>query len=273
MLEEGSCKIVGCIGDDDFGKILQAKSKEAGLQTNFHVSCHKPSGRCACIIHGPHRSLVAFLDAANDFRPEHLDKTIEEEIIRSADILYITGFFYGVSCEAVRKILNLKSGATLVFNLSATFVCDLITSQDFDLIFGSINILIGNSDEFFTLYLKHLSTEINYSTEEMARFMSIKFPKLCVMITQGGDPIIIGKNGSVEKIPVPSIPSNLIVDTNGAGDAFVGGLLGSLERGLGMTLGIKVGCFLASRVIKHTGIKLPSKYELQEFIDSILLKK
>ena len=164
--------------------------------------------------------------------------------------------------------------------MSATFVCDLITSQDFDLIFGSINILIGNSDEFLTLYLKHkdlfnLLTEIkiNYSAEEIARLMGIKFPKLCIIITQGGDPIIIGTNGSVEKIPVPSIPSNLMVDTNGAGDAFVGGLLGSLERGLGITLGIKVGCFLASRVIQHTGIKLPSKYELQKFIDSLLLKK
>ena len=42
---------------------------------------------------------------------------------------------------------------------------------------------------------------------------------------QGSDPVIVVEHGKVLQFPVISLPNDKIVDTNGAGDAFVGGFL------------------------------------------------
>merc|ERR1712037_582316 len=46
-----------------------------------------------------------------------------------------------------------------------------------------------------------------------------------VVITQGSDPVIAVEHGKLHSFPVAPIPKEEIVDTNGAGDAFVGGFL------------------------------------------------
>lgn len=52
-----------------------------------------------------------------------------------------------------------------------------------------------------------------------------------VVITQGADPTIVACGGKVMHYPVLRVAADEIVDTNGAGDAFVGGFL-SQVRGL-----------------------------------------
>merc|ERR1719407_390686 len=43
-----------------------------------------------------------------------------------------------------------------------------------------------------------------------------------VVFTQGKDPTIIACGGVINTFPVPELPQELLIDTNGAGDAFVG---------------------------------------------------
>jgi adenosine kinase len=49
------------------------------------------------------------------------------------------------------------------------------------------------------------------------------------IITQGKEPVVLayqrGEETVVEEIPIPQIEKDKIVDTNGAGDSFVGGFL------------------------------------------------
>ena len=49
-----------------------------------------------------------------------------------------------------------------------------------------------------------------------------------VVITQGSSNTIVAVQGKVLNFPVDKIPGHLVVDTNGAGDAFVGGFLAQL---------------------------------------------
>uniref|UniRef100_A0A915K9U0 Adenosine kinase n=1 Tax=Romanomermis culicivorax TaxID=13658 RepID=A0A915K9U0_ROMCU len=51
-----------------------------------------------------------------------------------------------------------------------------------------------------------------------------KRPRI-VVITQGKSPVIVAEGSKLMKFPVALIPDEKIVDTNGAGDAFVGGFL------------------------------------------------
>ena len=55
--------------------------------------------------------------------------------------------------------------------------------------------------------------------------------KRTVVITQGALPTIVVHDGTVQEFPVQLIEADKIVDTNGAGDSFVGGYLSQLIAG------------------------------------------
>ena len=58
----------------------------------------------------------------------------------------------------------------------------------------------------------------------MAALPKVSDRKRTVVITQGCDPVIVVVGTAVAEYPVNILPKDKIVDTNGAGDAFVGGL-------------------------------------------------
>ena len=51
-----------------------------------------------------------------------------------------------------------------------------------------------------------------------------------VVFTQGADATVVAAGGRVATFPVTRVPDDKLVDTNGAGDAFVGGFLSQLVR-------------------------------------------
>eukprot|EP00408_Alexandrium_pacificum_P042096 CAMPEP_0171266876 /NCGR_PEP_ID=MMETSP0790-20130122/58868_1 /TAXON_ID=2925 /ORGANISM="Alexandrium catenella, Strain OF101" /LENGTH=94 /DNA_ID=CAMNT_0011735593 /DNA_START=42 /DNA_END=326 /DNA_ORIENTATION=+ len=84
-------------------------------------------------------------------------------------------------------------------------------------------------------------------------------PKRKVVITQGSEPTIVAINGHVTTYPVPALPKEKLVDTNGAGDAFVGGFLAALVKGKDIEGCCKAGTYAASVVIQHSGCTYPAK--------------
>ena len=54
--------------------------------------------------------------------------------------------------------------------------------------------------------------------------------KRTVIITQGADAVIAVQDGVAKEFPVEKLDAAKIVDTNGAGDAFVGGYLAQLVQ-------------------------------------------
>lgn len=81
------------------------------------------------------------------------------------------------------------------------------------------------------------------------------------MITQGKEPTLVAKGGNVTKHAVPPVAASDIVDTNGAGDAFVGGFLAAFIKGKDIAECCKAGNFAASVIIKTAGTALPSTCE------------
>ena len=57
------------------------------------------------------------------------------------------------------------------------------------------------------------------------------------------------------------VPKEKLVDTNGAGDAYVGGFLAQLVRGKELTECIRAGNYAASVVIQRSGATYPEKPE------------
>lgn len=79
------------------------------------------------------------------------------------------------------------------------------------------------------------------------------------IITVGCEPVIVaigqpdGKEPEVHTIEVPKISKDLIVDTNGAGDSFVGGFFAALSQDLPVIDCVKAGIALSGIVVQHLG--------------------
>jgi len=79
-----------------------------------------------------------------------------------------------------------------------------------------------------------------------------------VIFTHGKEPTIVCIEGVVSLIPVKPIDKSKIVDTNGAGDAFVAGFLAGLALGHSLEKSISAGQYAASEVIQLDGPTYPS---------------
>ena len=65
----------------------------------------------------------------------------------------------------------------------------------------------------------------------------------------------------VQLYPVIELSQDSIVDTNGAGDAFVGGFLSQLVAGKSIPECVRAANFAAHLIIQQSGVTLPDKPE------------
>lgn len=100
--------------------------------------------------------------------------------------------------------------------------------------------------------------------KNLASFEKVgELPRVAIL-TNGPLPVVVatsstdGGEATVETFEVPAL-SSALVDTNGAGDAFVGAFLA--EMALGKTLGecIKAGIFLSTEVVMRSGCTFPEQ--------------
>merc|ERR1712046_10215 len=83
--------------------------------------------------------------------------------------------------------------------------------------------------------------------------------KRTVVITQGSDPTIVCINGQITEHPILALPKEKLVDTNGAGDSYVGGFLAALSKGKSMADCCKAGAYAAGVVVQRSGCTFPDK--------------
>jgi len=77
-------------------------------------------------------------------------------------------------------------------------------------------------------------------------------PRIAIL-TQGCDPVLLIQHDSVQEFPVTCLAAHEIVDTNGAGDAFVGGFLSQFVQGKSLDVCIRCGNYAAGHIIKNPG--------------------
>lgn len=85
-----------------------------------------------------------------------------------------------------------------------------------------------------------------------------KFSRVTI-ITQGALPVIYARDGKLQEFPVPQLTKEQLVDTNGAGDAFVGGFLAQLLLGQSIETCIKCGIWTATHIVQRSGCTYEGK--------------
>jgi len=252
----------GCVGNDTSSKILEACADEAGVLVRYQTHAEHPTGRCAVLITGQDRSLVTKLDAANHYTEEHLNDPENWKLVENAKVFYSAGFFLTVSPGSMLKVAKHANatGKTYCMNLSAPFLCEFFKAPMLE-VMEFADIVFGNEDEAET-FGKANGLEGKSRTEIAQHISNLPYPnkqkKRVVVITQGSDPVIVvDDTGAVTEHPVIALPKEKIVDTNGAGDAFVGGFLAQYVLGKDMATCVRCGIWAATEIIQRSGCTFP----------------
>jgi len=251
---------MGCVGSDDTCKILEERAREAGVNVKYQV-CDKPTGRCAVLITDQNRSLVTKLDAANCFTISHIEEEVNWAVVQAAKVVYSAGFFLTVSADSMLKVAKhcAQNNKTYCLNLSAPFLCQFFKDQ-MSSVLPFTDVVFGNETEAAAYSEVH-----NLNTTDIAE-IAMKIAMLpkengsksrLVVITQGEGPVIAVEHGKVRSYPVTPLASSDIVDTNGAGDAFVGGFLAQRILGQDLDTCVKCGIWAATHCIRRSGCTMP----------------
>merc|ERR1719408_706314 len=115
---------MGCIGKDANGNKMKEACALDGVKTAYMEDASTPTGCCATLINTPERSLCTNLDAANNFKVEHVKKPENWAIVEGAKIIYSAGFFITVCPDAMRAACAemAKQNKTYCLNLAAPFL-------------------------------------------------------------------------------------------------------------------------------------------------------
>lgn len=261
----------GAVGNDEFGRLMSVKAKEDGVDVNYMIDPDTPTGTCAVLLteDGKNRSLCAFLGACQKFSPKHLE-TYWKSLVEDTDIFYITGFLIAVSLEAfimLGKFAN-ENNKLFCLNLSAPYVSEVFGEQLLKVI-PYTDIIFGNETEVDAF--ARLKKWENCSREEVvakiAQEPKHSNTKRIVICTQGEKSVIASYTPSgTDEVQTTSFNPNpiskeLIVDTNGAGDAFVGGFLSQYVQNPkieNLKRCIEFGNYAAGEIIKRSGVVVPS---------------
>merc|ERR1711934_1063686 len=246
----------GCVGKDNYGQTLEAKAKEAGVNVQYQISTEFPTGRCAVLITGQDRSLVTKLDAANHFTVDHLDDGKNWKTVESAKVVYSAGFFLTVSVDSMLKVGKYcaANNRTYCLNLSAPFLIQFFKDQMMS-VMPYADIVFGNETEAATF-----ADAFNLGTKDISKIAQAisMLPKengskgRMVVITQGADPVVCVHNGVVTTFEAERLPADNIVDTNGAGDAFVGGFLAQYCQGADLATMVRCGIWAATHITQRS---------------------
>lgn len=262
----GESAYMGCVGTDAFGKQLEECAAADGVLAHYMKDETTPTGTCAVLVKGGERSLIANLAAANNFKPSHLETAESKAIYESARVYYIAGFFLTVSVDSLKIVAEhaLANNKTFCLNLSAPFIIDFFGDQVATAL-EYADFLFCNESEAAAYGKKHVLGE---DLKEVALKIAASPKKnearpRTVIFTQGSGCTIVACEGKVVEYAVTPLPKEQLVDTNGAGDAFVGGFLAGLlaEKSVGDS--VEAGHWAARFIIQQSGCSLTKACDLK----------
>jgi adenosine kinase len=251
---------IGCIGKDANGERLKAIATSDGVAALYKEDPETPTGTCAVLITERNRSMVARLGAANHYKRDHYDTEPIQKAVQKAKVFYGTGYFLTVSPDTLVSIGQHAATHNKLFttNLSAPFVIEFFWER-LASILPYADVVFGNESEFETLgRTQNWGTDLVEIAKKLAEYpKENKLRHRLVIITQGPNPTVVIQNGQVTEYPVIRVEN--IVDTNGAGDSFVGGFLAGLVLDKSVPECIAGGHYCASVTIQTSGTSFQGK--------------
>ncbi|MCX8182015.1 MAG: carbohydrate kinase family protein [Candidatus Methanomethyliaceae archaeon] len=232
--------ILGCVGDDEFGREAICELKKAGVVTDFvRVSKGKRTGTvCVLVDKSGGRRMLAYRGANVE-----LESLVED--LPEAKFIQLCN----VSRNVLMKIKKSRGRARISLDPGGSVV--ELTPEDLD----GVDLLLLNELEC------RLLTRSEY--REGTRKLSEYVRQVVVKLGERGAYAFDGREEKIQRALRVKV-----VDTTGAGDAFDAGFITAFIKGMGIEECLRWGIATASLKIQRRGARegLPTLVELEEFL-------
>ncbi len=242
----GDVAFIGRVADDALGASFTHDIRRVGVTFDPPPALELPSTAHCTILISPdgERTMNTFLGACGLLSPADLDA----EVIAAASVVYVEGFLWDPPSgrEAVLAAIAIakSAGKQVALALNDPYCVDRHRDEFLAVLDGTVDIVFGNESEACAMF------EID-DVEEATR----RLGELCGLVatTRSEKGSVLVVNG--ERIEVPGVPVDKVVDTTGAGDAYAGGFLYGLTHGLDPAKCAALGSACASETIQHIGAR------------------
>ncbi len=227
-----------------------------------------PTGKCAVLVTDSERTLVTNLGAANDFHADHL--AAHTALPAAARAIYAEGFFATVSVPALVSLgeLALAGSKPFMFNVSAQFLVDYFCGQDdgghplhrVPLLQRNRGAGRGQEDGL----ARRRPRPDRAAHGALPSKLPAHRPRTAV-VTNGPHATVPSAPRAASPSPCIPIkcPRESIVDTNGAGDSFVGGFISQLLRGAPVPKCVAAGHYCAWKCLHQIGCRFSGLPDFQ----------
>ena len=238
---------IGQLGEDQLGEIFTHDIRSLGVEfATPPQSGIGATARCLILVTpDAQRTMNTFLGAAQRLGPEAVS---EADIARSR-IVYLEGYLWDPEepRAAMRRAIDLAraAGTRVAFTLYDSFVVDRHRA-DLNALFdeGAIDLLFANEPEALSL---------TGAADFDAAVAAIAARVPTAIVTRGEQGATAARGS--ERVHVPAVPIERLVDTTGAGDLFAAGFLAGEARGLPLEASLTLGAIAAAEVIQHYGAR------------------
>ena len=245
--------LIGCIGDDEFGKSILRSLELAGVDINGIQISKKPTGKSVVLVGEDNERTIIIFRGANDYIDQ---KKISKEYINMFRYFVFTSVIGDESIKALDKSIKyaLQSDLIVIANPSSSMIVN--RKKDFMRFLEKSRIAIMNEEEAMLITGK-------------------KIPKCLDLIKNlGPDTVVItrGKKGCIaihgRKIYEQKGFNVKTIDTTGAGDAFTAGFLNSIIRRDSIEYALKYATVCSALNVKSFGAvtNFPSENEIMRVI-------
>lgn len=279
-----TARLVGARADDRNGELYATSLRDAGICTKHLIIKTKDvdgtplsTASCCVISNGgqrPQRSMRTMF--ANTARLEVSE--LRKELLENSKYLFVSSYacyFEGMISKLVE--LGAEAGCKIFLDLGSFEIVNAF-SGEIDRVFGNVDICVCNEDEAAAFSELHSvgpdgpgrqsngleTTDPHRAFDATAQWMLGHGVKSAVIVTLGDRGCILYERADAargdklfEKRVYPAIdPESSVVDSTGAGDAFCGGMLFALSKGMDMARAVEIASTAGSAAVKSVGAVL-----------------
>ncbi|TDJ66213.1 MAG: ribokinase [Planctomycetota bacterium] len=242
--------LIGCVGDDGFGRALVGELERAGIRPEVRVSSAAPTGVALITVDDSGENTIVVAPGANArLDPRHV--AAAAETIRSAAWLVAQ---LETPVESLEAAIRIAREADTRVLLNAAPARELPAT-----ILESLDVLVVNEGEGAQIAGSEGPAEAQ--VEALA-----KLGPRAVVMTLGARGALAFADGRVCRQAPCAVQ---VRDAVGAGDAFVGALACELARGATLAAALRPACAAGALATTRDGAQaaLPTRAELEALLD------
>ncbi len=249
---------VGRVGRDSFGDAIIAAFEAEGMSTEYVVRDEDArAGVALILVEGSGENMIAVAPGSNArLTPQDVEAAISPILYSKLVVAQLE-----VPIDAVRSGFEIahRFGTTTILNPSP--VPEYSLPLD---IYPLVDVMVANRDE--ASKLSHIDV-VDRNSAELAGRMIMAWGTGSVIITLGSEGSLVVNKDQVTEIPTYEVD---VVDTVGAGDAFIAGIAVALGSGGEIERAAKLATAAAALATTKQGAQpsLPTIAEVAAFITS-----